>query len=366
MRKYGNPNRVSTNIADYSLMLIGEPKIGKTTFIHSVLNEVVGIDGHIFVEFGRERGAACIEGIPADDIKTWEEWLDFVDEIVDKRTTDYRDVKVIVIDTHDNYTQLAEKEAIRLWNKDHPSKKAKSLKQSWNGFDAYKKVNDLMYDQIERLEDVGIVPWFVGHSKNKEVKDVYSDETYNILTSDQAQVYFSPLNKTVQFMCMVYFDRQFNKEKTGRKNVVTKEEITRTVVAGEKRKIRFRSNDSDMVAGGRFRDIAFEIDLDARAFIDTITAAIEAEIKRGGGSVEERKKENASESAERMRNIEQKTNEKMLDDMKNSIGQYLTNNKSDIEGIVKPILQRCKEMGYNTPKEITNIEDARTIFDMCK
>lgn len=369
-RKFGKKNHVKVDPFNYSLMLLGEPKIGKTSLLYEVAEKLVGEDGYIFAELFRERGADSIEGIVAENLPTWDDWVEFVDDIVDNKTTDYKDLRVVFADTYDQMIMLAEQEALALWNRKNPDKRADSLKATWNGFDGpSKKTIELMFEQIDRLEAVGVKVWYVGHVKTKEVKDIYSDDTYQVLTSDQQQVYFNALKKNLHFLCLAYFDRELQKEKTGRKNVVTKKEEVKTVIKDETRKVKFRDDSFCVDSGSRFSHIQSEINLDANEFINAITEAIKFEIESKGKSLDERKEEDAKHEAEELKRIaeaEKKARiKKELDSIVNKIVDFFTENKTDID-VIKPILAKCKELGYSNPKEIASVEDAETILAMCK
>lgn len=368
-RKFGKKNQVKVDPFNYSLMMLGEPKIGKTSLLFQVAEKLVGEDGYIFAELFRERGADAIEGIVAENLPTWDDWVEFVDDIVDNKTTDYADLRVIFVDTYDQYILMAIDEAIRLWNKDNPDKKAKTLNQSWGGFGSGQKVIDLMFEQTDRLESVGVKVWWIGHVKTKEVKNIYNEETYQILTSDQQQNYFNALKKNLHFLCLAYFDRELQKEKTGKKNIVTKKEEIKTTIKDETRKIKFRDDSFVVDSGSRFSDIIPEINLDADEFITAITDAIKAEINKNGISVEDRKKENDKEEAENLKRIAEAEKtaciEKELNETKEKIVAFCTANRADMAKI-KPVLELCRENGFNNPNEITNVDIAKTVLATCK
>lgn len=367
-RKFGKKNQVKVDPFNYNLMLLGEPKIGKTSLLYQVAEKTVGEDGYIFAELFREKGADAIEGIVAENIPTWDDWIEFVDDIVDNKTTDYADLRVVFVDTYDQYILMAIDEAIRLWNKDNPEKKAKTLNQSWGGFGSGQKVIDLMFEQADRLESVGVKVWWIGHVKTKEVKNMYDDETYQILTSDQQQNYFNALKKNLHFLCLAYFDRELQKEKTGKKNLVTKKEEIKTTIKDETRKIKFRDDSFVVDSGSRFSNIVSEINLDADEFIEAITDAIKAEINKNGVSVEERKKENDKEDAENLKRIAEAEKaariEKELGEIKAKIVDFFVNNKANVD-VVKPVLEICKKNGFNNPNEIDDIDVAKVVLAAC-
>lgn len=365
-RKFGKKNHVKVDPFNYSLMMLGEPKIGKTTLLYEVAEKLVGEDGYIFAELFREHGADAIEGIVAENIPTWDNWVEFVDDIVENKTEDYPNLRVVFIDTYDQYISLAISRAIELWNRKNPNKRAETLNQAW-GFDSGKKVTDLMFEQVDRLESVGVKVWWIGHVKTKEINDIYNDETYQVLTSDQQQNYFNALKKNIHFLCLAYFDREMQKKKTGKKNIVTKEEKIKTTIKDETRKIKFRDDSFVVDSGSRFSNIKETINLDVDEFIEAITDAIKTEINKNGVTVEERKKENDKEEAENLKRIaEAEANakiEKQLDELKSKIVEYITENKTNM-AVVKPILEKCNEYGYKNPMQITDLEAMKTIAAM--
>lgn len=368
-RKFGKKNQVKVDPFNYNLMLLGEPKIGKTSLLYRVAEKLVGEDGYIFAELFRERGADAIEGIVAENIPTWDDWVEFVDDIVDNKTTDYADLRVVFADTYDQMILMAQQESLSLWNRKNPDKRADSLNGSWNGFGGGdKKALELIFEQVDRLDSVGVKVWWIGHVKTKEVKDIYNEETYQILTSDQQQNYFNALKKNLHFLCLAYFDRELQKEKTGKKNIVTKKEEIKTTIKDETRKIKFRDDSFVVDSGSRFSDIVPEINLDADEFITAITDAIKAEISKNGTSVEDRKKENDKEDAENLKRIAEAEKaaqiEKELNKIKADIVEFFNNNKKNLD-VIKPVLKVCKDNGFSNPTEIDNIEIAKKVLSAC-
>ena len=369
-RKFGKKNQVKVDPFNYSLMMLGEPKIGKTSLLYEVAEKLVGDEGYIFAELFRERGADAIEGIVAENIPDWDAWVEFVDDIVDNKTTDYAKLRVIFGDTYDQMILMAQQEALSLWNRKNPDKRADSLNGSWNGFGGGdKKALELIFEQVDRLESVGVKVWWIGHVKTKEVKNIYNEETYQILTSDQQQNYFNALKKNLHFLCLAYFDRELQKEKTGKKNIVTKKEEIKTTIKDETRKIKFRDDSFVVDSGSRFSDIVPEINLDEDEFITAITDAIKAEINKNGTSVEDRKKENDREDAERLKKIAEAEKlarvKKELDEAKAKIVEFFSDNKTDMD-VIKPVLALCRECGFNNPNDIDDLEVAKKILNACK
>lgn len=374
---FGRKNHVKIDPTNYSLMLLGEAKVGKTSVMKEVLEKLVGSSGYLFAEIGRERGADAIENINYINCPEWSMdydeddnaigWEDLVDDICENKTSDpdYKDLKVLVIDTYDQYIDIAIAQAILLWNRKNPDKRAETLNQSWGGFGSGKKVIDLMFEQIDRLNKVGVKVWWIGHIKTKSVTDVVSGETYDVLTSDQQQNYFLALKKNLHFLGMAYIDREIALEKTGKRNLVTKKEETKSVVKSEARKIRFRDDSYSLDAGSRFSEIADVIDLDADQFITALKDAIKAEAEKDSSvSIAQRVEKETELEEKRMAEIaaaeEKNKATKEVKAIVDKIMDFIKENRSNMT-VVKPILAKCKEFGVANPTEIDNLEAALAV-----
>lgn len=352
-----------------------------TTLIKEVCEKLAGEDGYMFLEIGQERGADAIEGIHYVNCPEWNMdyddgensagFQDVIDDIIANKSTDYKNLKVVVWDTYDQLITIAEHESIRLWNKEcrernAPEKCTKSINAAWGGFQkGEKKAIELMFDAMADLRKVGVSTIIIGHVKNKDVSDAVTGETYQILTSDQAQTYFNALKKNLHFLGLAYIDRTIVKENTGKKNIVTGKDIKVNKVHNETRKIKFRDDNYAVDSGSRFADIVPEINMDSDEFIKALEDAIEAERKKSGKTFEETKAEqDALEHAKEERVAKEEKEKKLndeLNELKGEITSFFVDNKSDLNKI-KPVLAKCKELGYANPNEISNIDDAKTIL----
>lgn len=362
MARFGKKNKVSLNPLDANICLLGLPKIGKTTIMKEIAEKLVGEDGYLFLEMYRENGAKYIEDIVYEDVPDWDTFVEIIDDIVDNRTTDYSELKVIILDTLDNALQLAEQESIRLWNKENPQKRTTAINAAWGGFmKGQDKAMELLQEQLFRLRTVGVAFSVIGHVKQSTVTDPITSETYQQITSDVSNRYFNQLKKNIDLVGIAYIDRELVKSKVNGKEVST--------VKSETRKIKFRDDNYTVDSGSRMSQIVNEINFDADEFISAMTNALEAEVKKGGKSVADRKKENEKEEAANMKRIAEAEKvakaEKKLEDVKAEIIEFFTANKTNIS-VIKPVLELCRESGFNNPSEIDNIDIANKVLAACK
>lgn len=375
--KYGKKNEVKINPLAYNLALIGESGIGKTTVIKQYVEQLAGDDGYMFLEIGKEDGADAIHGINYLNCPEWDQEYDdetnsigfstFVDDVVENRATDWKSLKVVVIDTYDELFAIAEPEVVAMHNKENPTKRVKSIKAAFGGFQAgEEKAIEIVLDRLWALKKVGVSFIVIGHTKTRNVTDPITGEDYMQLTTNMNQKYFNAIKTKVHFLGVAAIDREIIKEKTGKKNVVTGQEIKKGVVKGETRKITFRDDNFVIDSKSRFADIVESIPLDANALIKAVTDAIAAEQKRSGVPIEEVKARQEAKEQERIIKMEDKANEKQaLSEMLELINSFLVSNRSDIEKI-RPLIVKAKELGYKNPLEITSVEHAEAILELMK
>jgi len=257
-------------------MLLGEPGIGKTTVMFETCCKLVG-DDYLFLDSGKEDGTKSINGINSEKTDTWKKFDEVTKDLVKNRDT-YSE-KIIIIDTIDEIFNMAEPEVVRRYNQEKMSEKnfkpIKSINSAYGGFgNGLTQVENLVLEKIWSLKEAGYTVWMCGHVKTKEVIDPVSDQTYNTLSALLSQRYFNCIKTKMDVVGMAIIDRTISTESTGRKNIATREEITRNKVKAESRKIIFRDDNYGVDSKSRLRYIVDEIPLDSDALIDALQEAV--------------------------------------------------------------------------------------------
>lgn len=283
---FGKKNVVSQDLAHYSIMLMGESGIGKTTTMFKMCEKEFGDDGYILLNMGREDGVSAINGVVYEDVENWKKFAAIVSDIVKNKETDYPNLKVLVIDTLDQLLEITEPEVIAMWNRENLGRDgfipAKTLAATWNGFGRDQdKVIQVIWDMIWKLRKVGVQCWFTAHTKTRELTDGLTNLTYSTISSNMMQKYFNGFKTKIAIVGVACIDRTIESQGTGRKNLVTKKEVKVNRVVDERRKIIFRDDNYSVDSKSRFEHIVDEIPLDADAFIEALHDALKAKAEEG-------------------------------------------------------------------------------------
>lgn len=369
MGKFGKKNHISLNVTDVSTILLGQPKVGKTTIFKEIAEKEVG-EQYMFFEFYHENGSRYIENIIAEDIPDWEHFEEVVSDI-EENPEDYN-LKVVFWDTLDGAITISEQESLRLWNKEcraqnHPEKCTDSINAAWGGFQhGQDKAMELLDDMKFRLEAVGIKVQLIGHIKTTNIIDPVTNESYTQLTSDVTQKYFNHFKKMYDLIAVAYIDRDVVAEKTGRKNVVTHKDETRNVVKSETRKIKFRDPMFAIDSGGRLREIVDEIDFGADEFIEAVKNALTTAVEKAGVDLKDRAKEDkANDKAKAKEIADNIASNKAKKELETVISSIIDACKAD-KDLAKNVVKECKELGYSNPKEVDELKVAKKLLAMCE
>lgn len=348
MGKYGKKNEVDLNPLHYNIAILGESGIGKTTLAKEICEKLVGENGYIHFDMGKENGASAIQGIVSETIDDWNKLNDVVDDIVENKTTDYAELQTVIWDTLDELIIMSEKESIRQYNRKNPDKKADTINGAWGGFGkGQDKAIELILDKIWELKKVGVNSIIVAHVKRTDITDPISQETYSKLTADTQQRYFNAIKNKMHFIGLAYVDRDIVKEKTGKQNIVTKEEQVINRVVSESRVISFRDDTYSVDSKSRFAEIIDRIPLTSDGFIKAMQDAILAEHAKGSKSIEETKKEQEKSqkeadkaAAEYSKNakaskIDLEKNEELLVEIKNKFPDASAETKKRVKEIME-------------------------------
>lgn len=323
MAKFGKRSVVSTNIWDHSICLLGESGIGKTTIMAEVCEKLLGEDGYMILDCGKEDAMGGLDGYTYETVENYKTWDEITKDIIKNKKTDYPNLKILVIDTLDQMFSITAEKVINDWNREHQNdknfRKAKTLNGVEGGFtNGNALVDKLILDRIWMLKKVGVVIWYTGHTKTTESVDAVSMQSYLTLSSSMTQKDFGEFKKKIPIVAVACKDRTIESESTGRTNIVTKKDITVNRVKDEKRQIIFRDDNYSVDSKSRFKDIVEKIPFDTDEFINAIQDALnKASTAKNTSSLVEEKDENkpSTYDKEELYSMEEVTPEENDDDI---------------------------------------------------
>ena len=289
MAKYGKRSSISEKLNDFTICLLGEAGIGKTSTIAEACEKEFGADGYMILDMGKEQGMEALEGYSYETCEDWKKFDDVTKDIIKNKDADYPDLKVIVIDTLDQFVEIMTPYVIKLWNTENMGKKnfetAKTMNAAWSGFGkADDKLVELALNRVWELKKVGVNTWFTGHVKMRNKVDPLTQEEYSVLSTDISQRIFEGFKTKFHVIGIACIDRTIDIESTGRKNIVTKKDVTVSKVKEEKRKIVFRDDNYSIDSKSRLAAIEPEIPLDADELLRALKDAIKNSKKKAGNT----------------------------------------------------------------------------------
>lgn len=363
MGKFGKKNIISTNPLDYSICLCGIGGIGKTTLGIQMCEKLVGTDGYIHFNIGKESGVNALNNAVTEPIEDWEKLEEVVDDIIENKQSDYPDLRVIIWDSLDELLLIGENETIRQYNKTVTSdKKAATINGAWGGFGkALDRNVNMILDVMWNLKKVGVQSFIIAHTKRSDIIDPITQATYSQLTADAQQRYFNAVKNKMDIVAVGYIDREIVTENLGRKNIVTKKEETTNRVKEEVRVISFRDDENFAVdSKSRFAEIVPKIPFDTDAFIKAIEDAIASQMKAGGISEkdakaaqkkrEEERAEIATEYSKNQREnkIDGELNEEIVGEIKTLFDEVDNDKKKSVKEIMA-------ENGLKNFKDVSDV-----------
>lgn len=371
-RKFGKKNVIKIDPLAYNIGLIGESGIGKTTLAKVICEKLVGEDGYIIANIGKEDGIDAIAGAIFEDIPDWETFEEFTDDILENKLTDYKNLKVIVYDTLDELFRIAEPEIIRLHNRENPEKPVKSIKAAFGGYMAGEdKAIEIVLDKIWELKRVGVSMFVLGHTKKRTMTDVVTGLEYDMLTTNMSHRYFNAMKTKLHVLGVASINREITQIKTGKKigKGKDKKDEIKGSIENETRLITFRDDNFNIDSKSRFSEIVDSIPLDPNEFIIAIENAIKAEYEKETNNkpIEQAKKEQEIKKEKdneiNANKKKQEFEQKELEGIILKITTFVRSNKNNTENL-KPLISKAKEMGYINPTKVDKIQDAKLLLEI--
>jgi hypothetical protein len=328
------PNKPKIDLEEYFWLIMGVPKGGKTSLLYKLAKKKFNGDLSKLLLFGFEKGYTALTGIHAVDIPTWEDFQEYVDQLIEEK--EELTYKLLGFDTIDIMWSLAEEYIIK--------------KQSIADKKRYKTISDIAWgqgwglvaqevgNQVNRLRKAGYGVFAITHIKEKkfETRSGVSYDKYTATLNGKARELFIGQADFVLFL-------DVTKEKEGEDLV-------------DKRYIYFRT-DGTVEAGSRFANVPEKIEYDIDLFIETFENAVLSEYNNDTKAVEQAKKEQRIEKEREVQEfIESEKESLSIQDYHTQIGEVIANLDSEqLEKVKKEFKSIMKTANYK------NVDDAELL-----
>lgn len=360
-RKIGKLREVKVDIANYSYLINGIAGVGKTTTVSEIGVKKYGVDGYLLLTIGQEPEPEHLGNIMNERATDWDDLEEIIETICDYKEEDYPNLRMVAIDSVDEVFRLAESKVIELHNKKatSPDKKTDTIKSAFGGFQAGEnKVVDMVSNLLFKLRDYGICLFFIGHTKQKNRKDLMTDIEYELITSNLDSKYYNCIKDKVNVVMCAYVEREMVDLET-MKDAFSKKQKQVGKIASERRVVSFRDEEYAIDVKSHLKYIVPKCELDSDIIINELETAIRKQAESFHGTQsdaditkkQERDRDNrAKEIAEKKQEETQKINEGKLKEEK------LDKIKSNLAKLDITKLQTIMA-NYS----ITSFEDASTI-----
>lgn len=238
--------KIEADISNLSIYLRSVKKFGKSTLFRDMILAKYGdAEKGLLVEIGHEFGDTLLDNVNSTHVDTYKDFMELKKWLIEEKGKEH-DIKIIGFDVCDEMIPIFENEVIRLNNIENPTKKAKTIKSCFGGFNAgVEMAAKMIKEYITELKKAGFGIVAIAHTKMKQVKEKGSldEEGYQVLTSNLQNAYESVFGDISDLVLTGYIDR--NIETVGEGDSVKR------YATSEIRKLYFRGT-SLIDAGSRF------------------------------------------------------------------------------------------------------------------
>lgn len=268
--------RSETEINKITGFIMGVRKFGKTTLWADMIREKFGDPAKgLLVSCGLEHGTNMIDNINTTHIDTYKDMIELKKWLIGTKGTEH-DIEMICFDSAEELFTIFEQETIRRSNMENPNKQVKSIKAAYSGFtNGEKECAKIVKGFFNELYNAGIMPWAIGHTKLKTVRDKGStdEDGFQKLGSSLIADYDSVCADCFDIIVTGLVNREIEERGSG--------DSTKRYVTETERRLYFRGNEI-VEAGGRMKGLSipeyiiFDKENMAKDFIDTIENALKA------------------------------------------------------------------------------------------
>ena len=237
---------IDADISNISIYLRSVKKWGKSSLFRNLILAKYGDPTKgLLVEIGHEFGDKLLDNVNSTHVDTYKDFMELKKWLIEEKGKEH-DIKIIAFDVVDEAVNIFENEVIRLNNLENPTKKARSIKACFGGYNAgVEMAAAMLKEYMTDLKTAGFGIILIAHTKMKQIKEKGSldEEGYQMLTSNLQNAYESAFGDVSDLVLTGYIDRNIETVGEGDK--------AKRYATEEIRKLYFRGT-SLIDAGSRF------------------------------------------------------------------------------------------------------------------
>lgn len=355
MARRGIVNELKVDLTNYDYFISGQSSIGKSVLSYEFGKKITGNnEGSFIISIGEEPAPDHIDGALYDKARSWADLVDIKDDLIDNKK-EYPHTKFVIFDSFDEFCRLAEEEVVRLNNKENPDKRVSTIKAAYGGYQAGEsKALEMMLKFTGELKTAGYARFYIGHTKEKNKKDIMTDIEYTVITNSVAAKYYDSFMHKVAIACVAYMEYDMTNIETV-KDAFTKGTKQTGDIISKKRVIVFRDDDNVIDTKCYFKHITPKIDFSTDGFIKAIEDAIKAELEEVKGKpVDDKEIAKIIKKQEKEKEVEVQKNQS-THNTKDLLAKIVENKEKLDMAQVKTIMDEykiTKLTDENSPKEM--------------
>lgn len=208
-------NKTASSISELSMYIRSVKKWGKSSLFRDIIR--AKYDGDlsrgVLIECGYEVGDSMLD-MNMTHVDTFEELMELKDWLITQKGKEHN-ISMLCYDTADELVPIFEAEVIRMHNKENPTKKVKSIKGAFGGYNAGIDMAATMIKQyMSELKKAGFGITIIAHSKFKSIKEKGSleEDGYMQLTSTLGSSYESAFGDIFDMTITGTIDRNYDEK----------------------------------------------------------------------------------------------------------------------------------------------------------
>ena len=208
-------NKTADSITELTIYLRSIRKWGKSSLARDIIRAKYNGDMSYgcMVECGLETGDTMLN-MNMTHLDSYQDFMDFKDWLINEKGKEHH-IEMVSFDTIDELVPIFEAEVLRQYNKENPTKKVKSIKAAYGGFNtAVNMAADMIKRYMAEIKKAGFGVLAISHSRFKQIREKGSteEEGYMVLSSSLGSSYESAFSDIFDVILTGTIDRKFDEK----------------------------------------------------------------------------------------------------------------------------------------------------------